>query len=199
MKGLLLKDFYLIKTVCRMNILIIVLFVVVSAFSTDNMFFLFFPCIISSMMPITLLSYDEHDKWTEYALTLPCTRAQIVSGKYLIGLAGIVFVMLLTVLVQALFGAYSVAELAVLAVLMLTIGLVGPAILYPLIFKFGIEKGRLFYYVFIGAACAGITIFTYQEPGIHTGGSVYLLPVVGAVLYAVSWLLSIRFYENRKQ
>ena len=199
MKGLLLKDLYLIKTVCRTNILCVVLFAVVSVFSEENMFFLFFPCIIASMLPITLLSYDERDKWTEYALTLPCTRAQLVSGKYIIGLLGIVSAVLLNVLAQAFFGSYPRAELAVLSAVMLSVGLLGPAVLYPLIFKFGIEKGRLFYYIFIGAACASIMILSNKAQSIRAGGSVYLLPIAGAVLYAVSWLLSIRLYESRRK
>ncbi len=199
MKGLLLKDFYLMKTVCRTTILCIVLFAVLSVFSTENLYFFFFPCLIASMLPITLLSYDERDKWTQYAMTLPCSDAELVSGKYVIGLVSIAAAVLLNMLAQVIAGKYPQEELAMLAATMLAVSLIGPAILYPLIFKFGIEKGRLFYYCFIGAASAAIMILTNKGQSIRAGGSVYLLLVIGAVLYGLSWLLSIRFYQNRRK
>ena len=52
----------------------------------SNMFFVFYPCLFCGMVPVNLLAYDERSRWLQYSGTLPYTRAQIVSGKYLIGL-----------------------------------------------------------------------------------------------------------------
>lgn len=86
MKGLLLKDFYMTAKYCRSFLLIVVVFLAVSFFGKDNVFFILYPVLISSMIPVTLMSYDEHDKWNVYSLTLPYTRGQLVSAKYLTGL-----------------------------------------------------------------------------------------------------------------
>ena len=85
MKGLLLKDFYMLKNL-KAFILFMAIFLFVSTFSEENMFMLFYPCVLSGIIPVSLLGYDERSKWDKYSLTLPYTRAQIVSAKYLMGL-----------------------------------------------------------------------------------------------------------------
>ena len=56
------------------------------------------PVMIAGILTMTLLSYDERDHWTQYSGTLPFTRAELVSCKYLIGLCffGITFLATLT-------------------------------------------------------------------------------------------------------
>lgn len=94
MKGLLLKEYYMIAKYCRAFLLIVVVFLAVSFFSSDNMFFIMYPAILASMIPVTLISYDEREKWNVYSGTLPYSRAQLVSAKYLAGLffSALVFV-----------------------------------------------------------------------------------------------------------
>lgn len=63
MKGLLLKDWYMMKKYCRAYLLIAVVFIAVSLFSNDNMFFVFYPCLLCGMIPVNLLAYDERSRW----------------------------------------------------------------------------------------------------------------------------------------
>ena len=64
MKGLLLKDFYLISKYCRAFLFIMAVFIGVSFLGEGNLFFAFYPCIISGMLPMTLIAYDEQKrKW----------------------------------------------------------------------------------------------------------------------------------------
>ena len=86
MKGLLLKDLYMMKSYCRSYLLIAVVFTAVSLIGKDNMFFMFYPCLLCGMIPVNLLAYDERSRFIRYGDTLPYKRAQIVSAKYLIGL-----------------------------------------------------------------------------------------------------------------
>ena len=86
MKGLIIKDLYQMGRYCRTMLLVIVVFLGVSFFSRDNDFFLYYPCLLCGMIPVTLLSYDERSGWSRYALSMPVTRAQLVGGKYLIGM-----------------------------------------------------------------------------------------------------------------
>ncbi|NMP37237.1 MAG: ABC-2 transporter permease [Clostridiales bacterium] len=101
MKGLLLKDFYMIGKYCRSFVLILTVFLVVSCFGNDNTFFIIYPVLIAGMIPVTLISYDEREKWHIYSETLPYTRAQFVSVKYLIGLLFELTVFLLSAAAQA--------------------------------------------------------------------------------------------------
>ena len=86
MKGLFLKDWYMMKKYCRAYIVIAAVFIAVSVVSDDNMFFVFYPCMLCGMIPVNLLGYDERSHWVQYSGSLPYTKTQIVSAKYLIGL-----------------------------------------------------------------------------------------------------------------
>ena len=86
MKGLLLKDFYMAAKYCRAFLLLVIVFLAVSIWGDENVFFVIYPVLIAGMIPVTLYSYDEREKWTLYSGTLPYTRTQFVSSKYLVGL-----------------------------------------------------------------------------------------------------------------
>ena len=83
MKGLLLKDLYMVVKYCKAYLLIAVVFLAVSLMGSDNLFFIFYPCLLCGMIPVNLLAYDERSRWPQYCGTLPYTKGQIVSGKYL--------------------------------------------------------------------------------------------------------------------
>ena len=100
MSGLLLKEWYMMKKYCRAYLLIAAMFLVLSCIE-DNLFFTFYPCLLCSMIPVNLLSYDERCGWDRYSGTLPCTKRQLVSSKYLVGLLTTLAVMAVTGVVQA--------------------------------------------------------------------------------------------------
>lgn len=61
MKGLIRKDFYLLWSYCRLMPLFLLAFIIFSAFSSDGQspFFIYYPCILSSTLPVNLLAYDD--------------------------------------------------------------------------------------------------------------------------------------------
>lgn len=207
MKGLLLKDFYVAVKHCRAYVLMTLLFLAISFTDSENMFFVFYPCMLCGMIPVTLLSYDERSHWLQYCGTLPYTKAQIVSAKFLIGLMTQLAVLVLTGVVQALRmirdGGFSLAEFAPMMVLVLLMSVLATSISMPFMFRFGVEKGRVAYYVMVGAVCAGGALGSVLlQEAAHTSVSMQvLLPVLCLVsvgLYALSWYLSIVFYQKRE-
>ena len=207
MKGLLLKDFYQAAKYCRSYLLICLVFLGISLFAPDsNGFFVVYPCLLASMVPVNLISYDTASRWEIMSLTLPYSRAQLVSAKYLVGLICQTGIILLTVLCQGLkmgaVGGFSVTELGTLVVTLLSIALLLPALMLPLIFKLGVEKGRVFYLSGIGVmmAVCGIGYAQFAQAGIRWSVSVppVVLPLISIVLYVLSWRLSIHFYESRE-
>ena len=101
MKGLLLKDCYMIKKYCRAYLLLTVIFTVVSFFGEDNLFLIFYPCFLCGVIPVNLIAYDESSRWTQYSEALPYTRALIVSSKYLIGIFTQLAVIILTIVAHS--------------------------------------------------------------------------------------------------
>lgn len=207
MKGLLLKDLYMIKKYCKAYVFITLIFIAVSFVSSENLFFIFYPCLLCGMIPVNLLSYDEHSKWMQYCETMPYTKNQIVSGKYVIGLLTQASVLLITVIAQAIrmifSGTFALGEYVVLIMLLFIMSLVASSITLPFMFKLGVEKGRMAYYIMIGIVCAGSIISSNLLSGeiqskIELNGILPLICIAGIGLYALSWYLSVVFYKKRK-
>ena len=209
MKGLLLKDFYMACKYCRAYLLIVLVFALASPFTGgNNLFMLFYPCILASMVPVNLLAYEAQCKWELFAGTLPYSRCQLVSAKYLTGLISAGLVLVLSGIAQIIGmlsgGGFRAEEfLSLMAALVLT-GCVVPAITLPLIFRFGVEKGRIVYLVMVGLFCGLSAVASIvlpdnifaQAASFAPALSLAFLAAVG--LYALSWFLSARFYGKRE-
>lgn len=209
MKGLLLKDFYMARKYCRAYLLIVLVFALASPFTGgNNLFMLFYPCILASMVPVNLLAYEAQCKWEPFAGTLPYSRCQLVSAKYLTGLISAGLVLVLSGIAQIIGmlsdGGFRAEEfLSLMAALALT-GCVVPAITLPLIFRFGVEKGRIVYLVMVGLFCGISAVASIVLPDNIFAQAASFTPALplaflAAVgLYALSWFLSTRFYGKRE-
>ena len=206
MKGLLLKDWYMMKK-CRAYLLIAVVFIAVSLFSNDNMFFVFYPCLLCGMIPINLLGHDERSRWMQYSGTLPYTKTQIVSGKYLIGLLSQITILVATGVAQAakmlIAHNFELGDFAVLMLLMLIVSTLTSSICLPFVFKLGVEKGRTAYYIMIGFVCGASVLASSILRGqlmseIQPNLILALVAVVGIGVYILSWYLSVVFFKKRE-
>ena len=123
MKALILKDLYQLKAYCKSLLLIVGVFTLVIPFSDGNLFFCIYPVMMISMLPMTLLSYDERTKWNCYCAALPFRRSQIVTAKYLLclllTLPMALLVLGLSAIRVAVSGSGQWSALAVLAVSLL--------------------------------------------------------------------------------
>lgn len=205
MKGLLLKDFYQTIKYCKLNFLIDAVFIVVSFFSEELTFYLFFPIMISGILPITLLSHDERCGWTSYSGTLPYSRAQIVSAKYLFGLLVEAFtaVIVLAGLIvrNGIYGETDIAGSFTAVGAMIAVSLAVPAFCLPFCFKLGTEKGRHAYFIIAGLITVAIVLlpkgFAAESEIITNIGKAAFVPAVAVVaIYAASWVVSVAVYRK---
>ena len=206
MRGLLLKDFYMMIKYCKMFLLFAVVFFGAAIVEPDNLFFLVYPVVLAGMIPVNLLAYDEREKWDLYSASLPYTRSQIVSVKYLLGMGINLFLFVLAMAVLTIQGmknhTLAMTENLELCALVFSLGLLSPMVVLPFSFKWGTEKGRIAYIISIAVVC-GI-IFSLTSGGILDSGlfqmkiSALIVMVVMIVLYAVSWRLSIHFYQKKE-
>lgn len=207
MKGLLLKDFYMTVKYCRSYLFIMALFIVLSAFLKGNFFFVFYPCLFSGMIPVALLGYDERSGWEKYSGALPYTKEQIVSSKYIIGLAAAAAVTVLSAIAQAVrmsrSGGVDVSVyLAVISALIFT-NCVTASVSLPFMFKLGVEKGRLAYFLMIGLICifsvisSAVTAIA-PEKVMLSGYVTAAFIAAGIAIYVISWRMSIVFYKKRE-
>lgn len=209
MKGLLLKDFYMTVKYCRTYLLIGIVFIAVSfaGAESQNMFFVFYPCLLCGMIPVNLLAYDERSRWLEYSGTLPYTKAQLVSAKYLVGVI-VQGIMLIAVgIAQAvrmnLAGSFRLGEYGMIMALIFAMATITSSISLPFMFRWGVEKGRIAYYCMIGFVCAagylGSVFFTESRKVTAAGSLVpWAMILLGTAIYAASWLASIALYQKRE-
>ena len=179
MKGLLQKDLYQIWYYARTILLASAIIMVVSvAMSGENRsFFMVYASFLISMLPMTLLAYDQNSRFADYSVALPVTKGQLVGCKYLIGL----FTMVLADLLAGL----------ALAVVWLRGGGVSSEMVFGTL--------KYIYYLFVGlsAALMGFGVATDGDlPGLAlpAGWAQLGFWLVCLVLYAVSWRLSIAWY-----
>lgn len=208
MKGLLLKDLYMAARYCRFYVAISLVFAVASIWG-NNIFFMIYPVLMTTVIPVNLISYDEKSKWSVYAGTFPYSREELVSIKYVMTLIFLGIGVLMIVAAQAvkmvIYGALDWKLLGLFTAVLPFVGLTGPCIMLPAIFKFGVEKGRGIFYAVIIVVCAlygavgaigadsNIMVFL-----LTTG--IWIVPAffaAGLLLLWGSWRLSIKFYENR--
>ena len=206
MKGLFKKDFIMIGKYCRFLVLACLIFAVVSGFAAEdggNFFFLAYPVLLGGILPITLMSYDERAHWDLCSTTLPLSRAMVVHERYLLCLLCFLVFFLITMLSQAiaLLPKGRSAELKELVGVLFALGLVAPGVMLPICFRWGVEKARIVYYVLIGALVAGGLIFSQElllRGAVRHIGGIWPVPLLVLLVFAVSWFLSVKFYQKRE-
>ena len=212
MNGLLLKDFYVSLRVGWYFAIFLVLWpLLLLAGEPPTMIVL--SCFLGAMLPSTLSAYDEKDKWLKYAETMPYTRKQLVTVKYIYGFIadGIVIVIAaVSMTANTLFihAGYvlSFSDIIFWCSIYLLAGAVVSFIL-PFVFWLGAEKGRYAYMVF-GGLCGGFAAIAssngllgddFQMPSVSSP-LVYaaVIIVIAVALYAASWVLSVLLYRKRE-
>ena len=203
MKGLLLKDWYQVKTNMRMMYLTVLAVLAIWMFSTSNayVFPVSYAAIFLGILPVNLLTYDQSVGWVEYGRTLPVSKKTLVAEKYLIGLfcaaAAVVIGGLFITVISLRTGttpdkdALSLLAGSVCAILLIN------GISLPLLYRFGAEKARMIYvltFAGLGALLGGggAVMDELQQNGPGSGplpvplwlAAVLLLAVLA--LYAVS-------------
>ena len=201
MKALILKDLYQLKAYCKSLLLMVGVFTLVIPFSDGNLFFCIYPVMMISMLPMTLLSYDERTKWNSYCAALPFRRSQIVTAKYLLclllTLPMALLVLGLSAIRIAVSGSGQWSALAVLAVSLLVMSALSSSLSMPFLFRFGVEKGRLLYIIIVCIACS--SSFVVQDLTTSVVLPVPVLPVMVllcAGIFVLSWRLSIAMFER---
>lgn len=202
MKGLLIKDLYMIRSYCRTVAVIAAVFLGVYALagSEEISFYLFLPCMLAGILPMTLLSYDERAKWDVTAGAMPVTRDQLVTAKYLLVPLLLTPVALLSC-IATLVRCGSLAAGANMLTVAIAIGLFAPAIILPFIFALGVEKGRIAYYAAIAVLFTAGGLLSNSPRALGNLPaflfSPALLPLAALVALVLSWRISIVLYRKR--
>lgn len=196
MKGLLYKDACTLVRQVGIMLALVVLFGCMQRGSMTAVAIFY-----ASLLPMTALAYDERCKWDTMAAGMPYSDLALVGSKYVLGAVCVAGATVVCLLAQLAFGSFCAEDAATtLVIALLAFGL--NVIELPVMFRFGVEKGRL---VFLLLTCGGVSaILVGQEQFLAAldrieNPAAMLLVVAGAVaaLTAVSLPLAVRMYRSR--
>ena len=200
MKALILKDTYVIWRQMKYFLVMILLFS-----ALPNGFNNAFAVIYAAMMPYTALAYDERSKWDQLAAMMPYSTRDVVLGKYVFGWLCIGAAAVLSGLFQAVLSLVIDREVLPGTLVLSVLGaLCILAITLPLMFRFGVEKGRLAMFLIIFLVCgtagaiASITVSGDGGAFAFQGSVLAVMLIAAVVLTAISVPLSMRFYTKRQ-
>ena len=153
-------------------------------------------CRALDCQPGDLLAYDENCKWDAYALTMPVTRRDLALSKYLLALVGAGAMALLSAVCALMMGATPDEVFSTIG-LLLAAGLCMISIMLPLLFRFGVQKGRMVMIVVVLLPVALTVMFPEVFPVALPAGTGWLF-LAALVLLACSALASVRVCEHKE-
>lgn len=216
MKGLLLKDWYQVRSSMKTMYLAVAVVLVIWMFgsSSSYVFPVSYTAIFLGILPVNLLTYDQSAGWVEYGQTLPVSKKTLVAEKYLVGLlcaaaavvvGGIFVAALILGKGKAVDGSALFLMEGSVCIILLVNG-----ISLPLLYRFGAEKARMIYFLtFAGFGAmlgGGGAVLQEVQQESADGWPLYpplwlavafLLAVLA--LYAVSWRVSVAWYGKYKK
>ena len=208
MKGLLIKDFLVLKKTGRVFLMLLVLYLIMTIFMNTDMGPLM--VFICGMLSISTFAYDEQAKWDAYALTMPVSKRDLVREKYIMAI------------ILCFIGAVSGVGLSIASNLnapfidwkgifiasgvALCASYLFNSLALPLLYKFGAEKSRVIllgcYAVpLIGASLVMNELEKSSDALLRLQSllnlGVILLPFVTIAVLFASYLISLRIYNKK--
>lgn len=210
MKGLLYKDFCVLKKQVKILIVFVVFYAIWSVTAKIPSMMGTMVILLSIMMPISSMSYDEAGQWYRYAFSLPISRRTLVLSKYMLGfltaLGGLVVSAIGNLVILSLTNWENALESWITIGAFLEIGVIFLSILIPVLFKFGVEKGRLLIIAVAVIPSMLVTLLAgaVKDTGIFTFGEeifkaiLYASPLFTLAIFLVSFRISVGVCKKKE-
>ena len=217
MKGLLVKDFRLMKGQKNFLVLLFIMIAFVFISGMDASFFMGYLPFLLMIAAMSTITYDEFDRGYSFLFTLPVSRRGYVKEKYVFGLLFCGGIWILSVLISLIY-VWITKEIPIDDALMVNYAvsiilvLVFMGISIPVQLKYGNEKGRL------AVVAIGVGGFAVIVGGIQLGkvfdiemtaalqrvekmgaGTVSVIGcIVSVILIVISYKISVRIMEKKE-
>lgn len=209
MLGLIKKDLLMIKGNIKTIIIMMIVFLTISINEGNNLIFI--PAFISIMVMMTTFSYDEYNKTDAYITSLPNGKTNAVKAKYIATLLVVTVTLILSFTLSYLVGLNQ-GNLDLNEIVMTTLGcgaglIILQSILYPLIYKLGIEKGRIGIFIIVFGITTIGTILMKNGLSIKIPTSIItlldnygmiIIPLIILVILFISYKISAHIYNKKE-
>lgn len=199
MKGLLIKDYYLIRSILY---IILVVFAVVGigmSFLTSTWVLTVIATVMLGMISVTTISMDKNSGWRKISVVLPVCRKAILDSKYILYVllsgVGLLLGIILSVTVSTFKGQLDYNSMPIFISISIAMALFSGSMTIPFTFLVSEEKsmlGSIIAYplsamVFVGAA------LLFDNKLMACG----LVAIAGVILYTISWIISRKYIANK--
>lgn len=194
-KGLIYENFYLLKKQFFLSGILLILCAILSIMINPYIFFAM-STILVSMLPITACVYENEHNLTKIILTMPINKKDFVQSKYICTLImGIInfFINLLFMLILT----NNLLKCLIFSFISFIISMLLMAYMFPLIFKYGVEKAKGILSISLVVIC--IILFSFIKVLKLISISNYIiiiLLILPLVLFYVSYKISVKNFEN---
>lgn len=202
MTGLILKDLISLQKQYKSIGLVLLFYAVFVVLIGEITILSALLVLLCTVLPVNVFAYDEKAKWDKFALTTTVSRYDMVLSKYILAIFFITFGLIFSVIVQGIIAPGKWQEALTVSLGTAGAGIVMISILFPLLFKFGSEKGRLILMLILFFPVILMLLLEklgFKEPnGDWIQWLPYIAPVIIIVLFIISILVSLNIYNKKE-
>lgn len=206
MKGLLLKDFYVIKD--TLIIQLVILFVICGAMSfvIDTSVLIVMSTVIFSLLSSTVIISDKTSKWDMFATTIPLSNKKVIRSKYILGVllivVGLILGLILVVSTTAILGDFDIESIFENTLIGVALSLSSSSVSIPLSILFDDKKQVLaiIFSVVIPVIIFAFAIFVaskFSDLQGNMNSLLYTIFGIGLIMFITSWAIAPRLLNNR--
>ena len=207
MIGLIYKDLMVMRKTLVLYMVIFVVYGYMGIAYDQGGLLIAMVLVMSSILPVSSIAYDERCKWDKIANTAPLSRKEIVMAKYLFAILLTVFSVAVCFVIYLFDSRMPMTEKLIMCYMLTMGGMLYQALLLPVNIKFGAEKGRnimlaiMFVPVLLVVAVSNTGLVDLSTVVLFLENNEHLIPYIVtatvAVVYAASVTLSVKIYENK--
>ena len=207
MIGLIYKDLMVMRKTLALYMVIFVVYGYMGIAYDQGGLLIAMVLVMSSILPVSSIAYDERCKWDKIANTAPLSRKEIVMAKYLFAILLTVFSVAVCFVIYLFDSRMPMTEKLIMCYMLTMGGMLYQALLLPVNIKFGAEKGRnimlaiMFVPVLLVVAVSNTGLVDLPAVVLFLENNEQLIPYIVtatvAVVYAASVTLSVKIYENK--
>lgn len=204
MKGLIIKEFKMMKHESILNFIIPIIFFIISLFG-HSVYFSLFSIMMFTLLPTLNIANDEKYKWDRYEAVLPIKREHIVLEKYIIMFIFILPIIIAEAVIIYRIKDYSTHEIISLVSSMFLFGLLSPSIVLPVYFLFGYNTARIAGVpsaMIIYGIFSAVTMINSPNQTVTNEFLSHVNPIlyftVGIAIILISIMLSIIVYKRKE-
>jgi ABC-type transport system involved in multi-copper enzyme maturation permease subunit len=202
MSGILIKDLYNLKGQLKIAGVILLVYGIITLQSDNYSMLSVMTGVFGMMLPVTACAYDEKAKWDRMALSMPLSRRDLAFGKYLLGTGLATAGLLINLIVLFIIGVEQVPGGMGFPLGVFAATLIFLALLLPIIFHFGVEKGRMYMLALFLIPTVLILLLQGRELPAIPDGSLgmlkLLIPLLVVVMLAGSLRISAGIMDRKE-